>query len=170
VNEARRGPLGALVVLAVPFVVLFLSWAFREYTPDGRCSGAGPRDAWLAGLEPAAFAAGCYCAAFVFWLSGRTRGGNPSPTTVGAVVAALAVAGLWWAGGEMVGFLILWPVLALILLVPSAILVPGLIVAMVLSPERRAWAILRALAWWGGLVLIPGFAAAVSVRGAEFYC
>jgi hypothetical protein len=151
--------------------VLVLVWAARM-PPSERipCGSPADRDAWLAGLGPAGLAAGCYCGAFVFWLSGRTRGGDPSRTTVVAVVAALAAGGAWWAGGETVGFLLLWPVLALLLLVPSVILVPGLVLAMVLSPEPRAWAILRALAWWSGLVLLPGFAAVVGTWGVDFYC
>jgi hypothetical protein len=170
-GERRRGPLGALVVLALPFVVLVLAWVLRE-PPYERapCGVAANHDAWVAGLAPAAFAAGCYCAAFLFWLSGRTRAGNPSPTTVLAVVAALAAAGLWWAGGETVGYLMLWPVLALILLLPSAILVPGLVFAIVRSPEPRAWKILQALTWWSALVLLPGFVALIDSWGVDFYC
>jgi hypothetical protein len=166
----NRGPLGALAVLAVPFAVLVLVWATREPPAPAPCGERGRNDAWLAGLAPAAFAAGCYCGAFIFWLSGRMRGGDPSRTTRAAVVTALAAGGAWWAGGEIVAFLLLWPVLALVLLVPSAILVPGLVLAIVLSPEPRAWAILRALAWWAGLVLIPGFVAVVSTREVDFYC
>jgi ABC-type uncharacterized transport system permease subunit len=166
-----RGPLGALAVLALPFVLLVLAWTFRE--PPGErapCGVAANHDAWIAGLAPASFAAAVYCAAFLFWLSGRTRGGDPSPTTVIAVVAGLAVAGLWWAGGDTVGWFLVWPVLAMILLLPSAILVPGLIIAMVRSPEPRAWRLLQALAWWSALVLLPGFVAFVDSWGVDFYC
>ena len=166
-----RGPLGALVVLALPFVTLVLAWALRE-SPYERapCGVAANHDAWMAGLAPASFAAAVYCAAFLFWLSGRTRGGNPSATTVVVAVGALAAAGLWWAGGATVGYLMLWPALALILLLPSAILVPGLIIAMIRSPEARAWTHLQALAWWSALVLLPGFVAFVDSSGVDFYC
>jgi hypothetical protein len=167
----RRGPLVALAVLALPFVVLVLVWALRE-PPTEPCSGTEPasvREAWLAGLAPAAFAAGCYCAAFVFWLSGRTRGGDPSRSTLLAVVALLAAAGVWWAGGETMP-IVLWPALAYVLLIPSAVLVPGLVLAIVVSSEPRALALLRALAWWGGVVLLPGFVVAVDWAGNDIFC
>jgi hypothetical protein len=169
----RRGPLAALAVLALPFVVLVLVWALREPPSDPCLRNAfsdDDPDAWLAGLAPAAFAAGCYCAALIFWLSGRTRGGEPSRLTVATVAAGLAAGGVWWAGGGTVGFMLVWPVLAFVLLIPSVILVPGLILAIVVSPEQRAWAILRALAWWSALVLIPGFVVAVDMWHVRLHC
>jgi hypothetical protein len=146
-----------------------LVWALRE-PPTEPCSGAEPasvRDAWMAGLAPATFAAGCYCAAFLFWLSGRTRGGDPSPATVLAAGALLAAAGVWWAGAE---FMFVWPLLAYLFLIPSVILVPGLIVAIAVSPEPRAWRRLRALAWWAAVVLLPGFVAVIDLWGTDLDC
>lgn len=157
-------------ILLAPFAILALEWGLR-LQPSERmpCAEAGPpgvRAAWVAGVAPAAFLAGCVCLAVILRISAQRRGGRPGAATLVAIAVWLALAVSWWSGGRSSPMTLL-AALAYALLIPSLIVVATLVVLIVARPS---WTTVTGLAWLCAIVLVPGFVAVVETWNADFYC
>jgi hypothetical protein len=174
----RRDPLLGLGGLTTLLGLLVFGWVARQPPSEQvDCMSAGPapvRDAWMVGLAPAAFVAGCGCMAVALWASAGVRRGE-RPGTASFVLAAIVVAlGLHWCVAGERAPAAAWASVALFALVPSCCVVPGLSVLVWRFArkhrDRWAWRLLRTLSWWSALILVPAFVAIISGWGGDFYC
>ncbi len=151
--------------------LLVAAWSVRQ-SPHVHvdCGAAGPPDiraAWLAGLQPAAFTAACACSGVLVWASRERR------TQMRGISVVLLLGVVWWVLGED-SPLAWWAVVAWLTLVPSVLLVPGLIGAVWWAVhhgrERAAWWWTLLLGWWTLVMLIPAFVAVIGEWNSDFYC
>ena len=150
----------ALAILLAPFALLTLEWSQREepYVPCGALEEPG-REAWLAGLAPAAFVTGCICLVVVLKISAGT-------STLIAVAAWLMAAAWWWIVGEA-SLVSQWAFFAYLLLLPGIPVAVALSAAILIRPS---WTLVRVLAWLCAVVLVPGLVGVLDNWGVDFLC
>src|SRR4051812_25383233 len=123
---AMRSPLlaaGALLNLLTLPPLLWLG----PGPPDGDTFAPPPpedRAAWVSGLGPIAFLAGCGCVAILLWAS--SLGGTQRPRTahIAGGALALALGAHWWAVGED-SFVVFFAIASFWLIYPMALVMPG---------------------------------------------
>jgi hypothetical protein len=173
-RTATAAPWAALAALVLPFAGAAAVWASRTAPYEHvDCANAGPpavRAAWLAGLEPVAFALACVCVAVAVW-AGTAIDRRRGPLIGGALT--LLAGAWWWATGA--GSPAAWAGLVAgllgIVLAPVAV---GWIVLIVWrlahGDHGRAWRSIHRVAVIGAVALVPLFVVEVGSWGFDVYC